>query len=192
MCRSIPRLGYGVTSRTELESFRAAKDNFYRRDHRAALTAEQQRDFKGLSYFPQNDSLVIKAGIDRNVQPGIVHMETTKGEQQEYRRFGVVHFEVEGWAAQVTLYASDHSHNLFLPFRDATSGKETYGAGRYLDLHTHGDEVLIDFNYAYNPNCAYNPDWSCPLPPAENWLEVPIRAGEKAFPHEASGSEAAH
>ena len=190
MCRSIPQLGYGMTSRTELESFRAAKDKFYGGDDRAPLTAVQQRDFQGLSYFPQNDSLVIKAGIDRNVQPGIVRMETTKGEQQEYRRFGVVHFEVDGRPAKLTLYASDHSHNLFLPFRDTTSGQETYGAGRYLDLHTHGDEVLIDFNYAYNPNCAYNPEWSCPLPPAENWLEVPIRAGEKAFPHHASGPEA--
>jgi uncharacterized protein (DUF1684 family) len=181
-----------MKNRTELELFRAAKDKFYRQDHRVPLTPEQQRDFTGLSYFPENDALVIKASIDRNVQPGIVHMETTKGEQQEFRRFGVAHFEVDSRPAQVTLYASDHSHNLFLPFRDATSGKETYGGGRYLDLHTHGDEVLIDFNYAYNPNCAYNPDWSCPLPPAENWLEVPIRAGEMAFPDHASGSEHAH
>jgi len=181
-----------MTSRTELESFRASKDKFYRQDDRAPLTLEQQRDFKGLSYFPENDALVIKARIDRNVQPGIVRMETTKGEHQEYRRFGVVHFEVDGRPAQVTLYASDHSHNLFLPFRDATSGKETYGAGRYLDLHTHGEEVLIDFNYAYNPNCAYNPDWSCPLPPAENWLEVPIRAGEMTYPDHASGSGVTH
>ena len=181
-----------MKNRTELESFRAAKDKFYRRDHRAPLTPEQQRGFKGLSYFPENDALVIKARIDRNVQPGIVHMETTKGEQQDYRRSGVAHFEVDGRAAQVTLYASDSSHNLFLPFRDATSGKETYGGGRYLDLHTHGDDVLIDFNYAYNPNCAYNPDWSCPLPPAENWLEVPIRAGEMTFPDHGSGSQANH
>lgn len=192
MCGSIPRLDQDMKNRTELESFRAAKDKFYRRDDRAPLTPEQRRDFKGLSYFPENDALVIKAAIDRNVKPGIVRMETTKGEQQEYRRFGVAHFEVDGRPAQVTLYATDRSHNLFLPFRDATSGKETYGGGRYLDLHTHGEEVLIDFNYAYNPNCAYNPDWSCPLPPAENWLEVPIRAGEKAFPDHASGSEATH
>ncbi len=177
---------------TELESFRAAKDKFYARDHRAPLTSEQQRGFKGLSYFPENANLVINAKIDRKVEPGIVRMETTKGEQQEYRRYGVVRFEVDGRPAQVTLYASDHSHNLFLPFRDATSGKETYGAGRYLDLDAHGDEVLVDFNYAYNPNCAYNPDWSCPLPPAENWLKVPIRAGEMTFPDHASGSAHSH
>ena len=166
---------------TELELFRAAKDKFYARDRRAPLTSEQQRGFKGLSYFPENANLVINAKIDRKVEPGVIRMETTKGQQQTYRRHGVVRFEVDGEATQITLYESDHGHELFLPFRDATSGKETYGAGRYLDLHAHGDQITIDFNYAYNPNCAYNPDWNCPLPPAENWLKVPIRAGEKTF-----------
>lgn len=110
-------------------------------------------------------------------------MATTKCEEQVFRRFGVAQFQVDGVAAQVTLYASAGSHELFLPFPDMTSGKETYGAGRYLDLHAHGDEVVVDFNYAYYPNCAYNPDWNCPLPPAENWLKVAIGAGEKVFPN---------
>jgi uncharacterized protein (DUF1684 family) len=179
-----------VSGATELEQFRAEKDDFYRNDHRSPLTLDQQNGFKGLSYFPENSALVIKAGIDRHVQPGLIHMETTKGKEQSFRRYGVVRFEVGGQAAQVTLYASEKgSGALFLPFRDATSGKQTYGAGRYLDLHAHGDEVVVDFNYAYNPNCAYNPDWNCPLPPAENWLKVPILAGEMKFldPGESSG-----
>jgi uncharacterized protein len=192
MCRAIPRLDQGMAKGSELESFRAAKDKFYARDHRAPLTPAQQRGFKGLSYFPKNTALIINARIDRKVEPGIVRMETTKGEQQEYRRYGVVHFEVDGQPAQVTLYASDHSHGLFLAFRDTTSGKETYEAGRYLDVETHGDVVRVDFNYAYNPNCAYNPDWSCPLPPAENWLKVPIRAGEMTFPDRAFASGHSH
>jgi uncharacterized protein (DUF1684 family) len=166
---------------SELEQFRANKDEFYAHDHRSPLTPTQQRSFKALSYFPENESLVIKTKIDRNVQPGAVRMQTTKGEEQVYRRFGIVRFQVDGQPTQVTLFASDGSHEIFLPFRDATSGKETYGAGRYLDLQARDDEVVIDFNYAYNPYCAYNPDWNCPLPPAENWLKVPIRAGEKAF-----------
>jgi uncharacterized protein (DUF1684 family) len=166
----------------ELESVRHDKDDFFRHDHRSPLTSAQQRKFKGLAYYPENPALVVKAAIDRNVEPGVVRMETTKGQEQVYSRYGVVHFQVDGEAAQVTLYASEGSHELFVPFRDATSGKETYGAGRYLDLPRHGDEIVIDFNYAYNPYCAYNPDWSCPLPPAENWLKVPIRAGEKTFP----------
>lgn len=167
---------------TELESFRREKDEFLGHDRRSPLTPAQRRAFKGLAYFPENPQLVVKARIDRKVEPGAVRMETTKGREQEYRRYGVVRFQVDGRPAQVTLYSSDGSHDLFVLFRDATSGKETYGAGRYLDLHSHGDEVVIDFNYAYNPYCAYNSDWSCPLPPAENWLEVPIRAGEKDFP----------
>jgi uncharacterized protein (DUF1684 family) len=166
---------------SELEDFRAGKDQFFAHDHRSPLAPRQQHSFKALSYFPENKALVIKAKIDRSVQPGAVRMQTTKGEEQVYRRYGLVRFQVDGQPAQVTLYSSTGSHEFFLPFRDATSGQETYGGGRYLDLHAHGDELVIDFNYAYNPYCAYNPDWNCPLPPAENWLKVMIRAGEKAF-----------
>src|SRR3979411_1167941 len=166
---------------SELEQFRAGKDDFFGHDHRSPLTSEQQRKFEGLAYFPQNPALTVKAKIDRNVEPGVVRMETTKGQEQSYHRYGLVSFQVDGEATQVTLYASKGGNELFLPFRDVTSGKETYGAGRYLDLHRHGDEIVVDFNYAYNPYCAYNPDWSCPLPPAENWLKVAIRAGEKNF-----------
>ena len=171
----------GVT-RTELEEFRSEKDDFFAHDPRSPLTAEERKGFKGLAYFEQNPSLVINGTIDRNVSTGVVRMATTKGREQVYRPYGVVHFTVDGEPAQVTLYTADDSHELFLPFRDATSREESYGGGRYLDLHTHGDEVLIDFNYAYNPFCAYNPEWECPLPPADNWLKVPIRAGEKKFP----------
>lgn len=175
-----------ATKTTDLQRFRSEKDEFFAQDHRAPLTHQHQHGFKGLEYFDENPSLVIRAKVDRAVQPGEVPMETSQGEKQVYRRFGVVRFQVDGVPAEVTLYGSARSHDLFLPFRDATSGKETYGAGRYLDLHAHGDDVVIDFNYAYNPNCAYNPDWNCPLPPAENWLKVPIRAGEKAFPGSAT------
>ena len=81
-----------------------------------------------------------------------------------------------------TLYQARGEDSLFLPFRDALSGKETYGAGRYLDVAPpHSGHVVVDFNYAYNPSCAYDPQFSCPLPPRENWLQVPIRAGEKNF-----------
>jgi uncharacterized protein len=164
-----------------LEQFRADKDEFYRHDHQSPLTPEQQKSFKGLAYFPESKVLAIAAKIDRDVPPGVVRMATTRGREQLYRRYGLVRFEVEGQPAEVMLYASDGSPNLFLPFRDATSGKETYGAGRYLDLEVEGDDVVLDFNYAYNPYCAYNEDWNCPLPPAENWLKVPIRAGEMTF-----------
>jgi uncharacterized protein (DUF1684 family) len=171
----------------ELKRFRAEKDRVFAQDPDSPLTPAQRRGFHGLDYFEENPGLVIDGSVDRNVEPGEVRMATSAGDEQVYERYGVVRFTVEDQPAEVTLYASDDSDELFVPFRDATSGKETYGAGRYLELHAHGDQVTIDFNYAYNPNCAYDPSWSCPLPPPENWLKVPIRAGEKTFAgHEAN------
>lgn len=169
----------------ELDDFRADKDAFFRDDPRSPLTDEQRARFEGLSYFPEEPAFAIEGrlelqGVDRD-EP--IVMQTSTGGEQTYRRAGVVRFEVDGQPAQVTLYVSPGMHELFLPFRDATSGKETYGAGRYLEVDTPGDDgrVLVDFNDAYNPYCAYNPNWSCPIPPGENWLSVPIPAGEKTF-----------
>ena len=172
----------------ELKSFRADKDRVFATDPNSPLTTEQRQAFQGLDYFDENPGLVVHATVDRNVESGEVRMGTSAGDEQVYKRYGVVRFTVDGQPAEVTLYASEDSDELFIPFRDATSGKETYGAGRYLELHAHGDHITIDFNYAYNPNCAYDPSWSCPLPPPENWLKVPIRAGEKTFAvgHEAT------
>lgn len=82
----------------------------------------------------------------------------------------------------MTVFGDDHGHEMFLPFADATSGEGTYAAGRYLDVQrAHGGSLLVDFNHAYNPYCAYNESWSCPLTPFENRLTVPVRAGEKDF-----------
>ena len=165
----------------ELTEFRAEKDRVFATDPHSPLTAEQRRSFAGLRYFDENPALVIHGHIDRNVEREAIPMATTGGEEQLYHRYGVLRFRVDGEPAEIYLYAADDSDELFVPFRDATSGHETYGAGRYLELHAHGDEVTLDFNYAYNPNCAYDAAWSCPLPPRENWLKVAIRAGEKSF-----------
>jgi len=175
-------------SASELKRFRAEKDRVFARDPHSPLTAEQRHNFQGLAYFDENPQLVIHAGIDREVDPEEVRMGTSSGEEQVYHRYGLVRFRVDDQPAQLILYSSEDSHELFVPFRDATSGHETYGAGRYLEVEAHGDHVTIDFNYAYNPNCAYDSSWSCPLPPTENWLKVPIHAGEKTFAagHEAS------
>ena len=171
---------------SDLDDFRAEKDAFFRDDPHSPLAPEQRASFEGLSYFPENETLVIRGkleteGVDRD--EGIV-MQTTTGGEQVYRRAGIVRFEVDGNPGQVTLYVSSGARDLFLPFRDATSGNESYGAGRYLEVEPHGGDgrVVVDLNYAYNPYCAYNPAWSCPIPPRENWLSVPIRAGERSFP----------
>src|ERR1700737_1010841 len=162
----------------ELKSFRTEKDRVFSKDPHSPLLPGQRRAFKGLAYFEENPRLVIHGTIDRNVEAGEVRMATSAGDEQVYQRYGVVRFAVDGQPTDVTLYRPEDSNELFIPCRDATAGKETAGAGRYLELHAHGDDVTIDFNYAYNPNCAYDPSWSCPVPPPENWLKVPIRAGE--------------
>lgn len=170
---------------SELEDFRRDKDGFFRDHPRSPLTPEQRGGFTGLSYFPEEPTLVIRAPLDTDVdREEVIELQTTGGGTQSYRRAGKVRFQVDGQPAEITLYASDLQHELFVPFRDATSGHETYGAGRYLEVEPPDDDgrVVVDFNLAYNPYCAYNPEWSCPIPPGENWLQVPIRAGERAFP----------
>ncbi len=169
----------------ELEEFRREKDRFFREDPRSPLTAEQRAAFTGLAYYPEDPALRIEAVLDTDVdRDEEIRMATTTGGEQVYRRAGVVRFEVEGRPARVTLFTSEGMPELFLPFRDATSGRETYGAGRYLEVEPPGPggRVVVDFNLAYNPYCCYDDRWSCPLPPRENWLDVPIRAGEKDFP----------
>jgi len=168
---------------SELDEFRRDKDEFFREDPRSPLTPEQRANFAGLSYYPESPALRIEAELDTDVdRDEDIVMQTTTGGTQVYRRAGKVRFEVDGQPAEITLYESPEQHELFVPFRDATSGKETYGAGRYLEVEPPADgRAVVDFNDAYNPYCAYNPEWSCPIPPGENWLAVPVRAGEKDF-----------
>ncbi|HVC33858.1 MAG TPA: DUF1684 domain-containing protein [Chloroflexota bacterium] len=169
---------------TKLEEFRLGKDHFFAQSHGSPLTDKQRRRFAGLEYYPENPDLVIEAALEVSPDRGTLTLEATGGDARTYRRAGIVHFTVDGKSAQLTLFEADEGERLFLPFRDATSGKETYGAGRYLEVSRPQDGcVVVDFNYADNPYCAYNAHWSCPLPPHENWLAVPIRAGEKAFPN---------
>ncbi len=163
-----------------LTHFRKEKDEFYKHDHHSPLTHEQKHVFKGLKYFPENPNLKLEVTVNEFPEKQLVIMQTSTGATQEYLRFGRFCFMVDGVQAELTIYENDNEY--FLPFADALAGKETYGAGRYLEPHrTHNGKFLIDFNYAYNPYCAYNPRWSCPIPPAENRIKVPIRAGEKIF-----------
>jgi uncharacterized protein (DUF1684 family) len=109
-----------------------------------------------------------------------MQMQTTTGDVQMYIRYGHFKFSVEGQETVLTIYQGEHGY--FLPFVDSLAGKETYPAGRYLEPEElPGNHFLVDFNIAYNPYCAYNEAWSCPITPAENRVKVPIRAGEKLF-----------
>jgi uncharacterized protein len=162
----------------DLLKFRSDKDHFFKRSEQSPLTHEAQHDFDGLAYFEPNDNLVFEVSLDA-VEPSDITIATTAGEERTYSRVATATVSVDGEDTTVALYSTGHE-GLFLPFRDATSGSETYGAGRYIDVHPQGDgTVVIDFNYAYAPFCAYNENYSCALPPHENWLSVAIRAGER-------------
>ncbi len=165
----------------DLTEFRKQKDDFFEKDHHSPLSVDQKKDFQGLNYYNENLALRIEVEVEPFDDKKHVQMQTSTGDQQEYLKYGKFRFEVEGESAELTVYTSGNGE-AFLPFTDATSGKETYGAGRYLELEQHGENKFqVDFNLAYNPWCAYSPAYSCPIPPAENRLSVPIRAGEKVF-----------
>lgn len=165
----------------DLLKFRSDKDDFFKQSEQSPLTHEAQHNFDGLAYFEPNDDLVFEVSLDA-VEPTDVTIATTAGEERTYSRVATATVSVDGEDTTVALYSTGHE-GLFLPFRDATSGSETYGAGRYIDVHPQGDgTVMIDFNYAYAPFCAYNENYSCALPPHENWLSVAIRAGERNPP----------
>jgi hypothetical protein len=164
---------------TELEHLRAEKDRFFAMHPHSPLTPEQQRHFHGLAYFPENPALRLEVAVEELAEKDEIEMQTTGGDVQTYTRFGKFKFSVDGEEAELTIYSSPHG--FFLPFVDALAGKETYGAGRYLEPERMGNNFLVDFNLAYNPYCAYNEQWTCPITPRENRLKVPIRAGEKVF-----------
>ncbi len=165
---------------SDLTDFRKEKDKFFARHPQSPLTSEQKRGFIGLQYFPENDALRLEVKVERLPDQEPMLMQTSTGGVQEYIRYGRFSFEVDGQTAELTIYQGEHG--FFLPFVDALAGTETYPAGRYLEPEAlPGNRFLVDFNLAYNPNCAYNEMWSCPITPAENRLKVPIRAGERLF-----------
>jgi len=165
---------------SELDNFRAEKNEFFGRHPHSPLTAEQKRGFVGLQYFPENNAFRLEVKVDPLSEQEPIQMQTSTGDVQMYVRYGRFQFQVDGQTAELTIYQNDHGY--FLPFVDSLAGKETYPAGRYLEPEALPDNhFFVDFNLAYNPYCAYNEMWSCPITPAENRLKVPIRAGEKFF-----------
>jgi uncharacterized protein (DUF1684 family) len=165
---------------SQLTNFRQMKDEFFHTDPDSPLTEEQKQNFKGLNYFDENPDLDLIVDVERFPEQEEIQMQTTTGHVQTYFRYGRFKFPVEGQEAALTIYQGDHGY--FLPFVDSLAGKETYGAGRYLEPEQiSGGRFRVDFNLAYNPFCAYNEYYSCPLTPFENRIDAPIRAGEKVF-----------
>jgi len=161
-----------------LQVFRIEKDSFFADHPQSPLTHEQKQGFQGLEYFPEAPELRFELAVEVLPERSVVEMQTSTGDVQTYIRYGKIRFSVDGREAELTIYANENG--FFLPFVDNLAGVETYPAGRYLEPEVLPDgKFLVDFNLAYNPYCAYNDLWSCPLTPFENRLKVPIRAGEK-------------
>ena len=179
-----------------LAEHRHDKDTYLTEHPQSPLPPDEREDFDGLEYFPPEPALRFELPLHEHEEKDPITVETTTEGEREYFRWGEFRFAVEGEDVSLQAYkAAPDDDRLWVPFRDATSGEETYGAGRYLDLkadHHRTDDGtwVLDFNLAYNPFCAYSPRFECPLVPMDNWLDVPIRAGEKTY--ERDGSEPAH
>ncbi len=176
--------------RAQIENERAAKREYLRESPRSPLPPNMQgASFPGLEYYDPDPSYRFVLPLHEHDEKERVTVETTADGEQTYRRWGEFRFELDG--EQYTLQAYQpigDADRFWAPFRDDTNDEETYGAGRYLDLepdrHRVEDGWVLDFNEAYNPTCAYNYAYECPLIPMENWLDTRIEAGERAFPAE--------
>ncbi len=172
-----------------LTRFRDAKNDLFAGHVQSPIPVADRGSFSGLNYYPYRSDLRIAAAMEPEIS-GVDLLLPSSGEEPfRFRRVGRVRFETGG--AEVSLavfWLSSYGGGVFIPFRDATAGRETYGAGRYLldtvkgsDLGTDADGRLnLDFNYAYNPSCTYDPQWHCPLAPPESRIAVAIEAGERA------------
>jgi uncharacterized protein len=161
----------------QLQAQRQEKDHFFKTHPQSPLTPDQQAKFNGLRYYDYNPDLDLTVKVEALNDGKFVPIQTTTGQLRQYKRYGQFTFTVNGQAVRLTVYEADYG--FFLPVVDAGAGTDTYPAGRYLEPEYLGDNQFhIDFNTAYSPYCAYGPDWSCPITPAENRLKVAIRAGE--------------
>lgn len=165
-----------------------------RKDHLTHLTdtsfhllnQEEIDAFPGLDYFEFDKQFQVVAKFTKD-KGRKFKMPTSTERLPVYRRYGFLDFEIDGKACRLEIYQSmslkrqkEYKNYLFLPFKDATAPHLTYGGGRFIETEIpEGDEMLIDFNTAFNPYCAYSPRYSCPIPPEQNTLDVEIRAGEK-------------
>jgi len=181
---------------TDVKVFRDGRDHEFRDKEESPLKEEDLAAFKGLNYFPVDDAFRVRARFTRTPEEKYFQMPTSSGITKKFVKFGVLRFDLQGTERTLSVYQIDkevldkfpeYSDLLFIPFRDSTNKSETYGGGRYMDIRQpKGGTVIVDFNVAYNPNCAYGTDkYNCPIPPRENTLDVAIKAGEKRFEYSA-------
>lgn len=161
----------------------------YADKEKSPLTDEDFKTFKSLDFYPINQKFIVEAKFIRTKKEKVFKMKTSTSRLPEYKKYGELHFTIDGVDCKLNVYQNIDLNKkpgfddyLFLPFSDLTSGKETYIGGRYVDLKIQkGTTWKIDFNKAYNPYCAYNHEYSCPIVPLENDLNIEVLAGVKKF-----------
>ena len=180
--------------RTEVEQMRADKDQFFIDHPQSPIPPEHREDFEGLSYFEPAPDYRVPARVRVYGNPDPIELDVTAGQPIRYLRPFIFEFELHGERIQMAGYRQDQQEDrtIFIPFRDKTTGQQSYHQGRYMEMEPdrdleNGDVVTLDFNLAYNPFCAYSETFACPLPPEENWLDVAVPAGERAPPELLQG-----
>ncbi len=171
----------------EIEKFQAELNEEFKNPDESPLPKKERKRFKGHNFFDINQSFRVTAEFIKADEPETFQMKTSTSRLPTYDKYGFAKFTLDGKEYQLTIYQNhqireteEYKNYLFLPFTDLTNGEETYGGGRYIDLTIpSGKEIVIDFNKAYSPLCAYNYAYSCPIPPAENDLAIRIEAGVK-------------
>ncbi len=172
----------------EIEKFQKELNAEYRDAEETPLRGENFKNFKEHPFFPINLKYRVNAIFTKTEGAKPFELPTSSGKSKTYQEYGKVSFTLDGKSYTLTLYQSlslmkkeEYKDYLFLPFRDSTNGKETYGGGKYLDLKIpKTNKIILDFNKSYQPYCAYNAnDYNCPIVPQENWLQVRIEAGVK-------------
>lgn len=164
---------------------RGLKDAFFKENHQSPIPLEERGDFKSLDYFDPDINYIFELDLEEFGEKAGLKIEDTGGNMRDFIRWGKFTFKIDNTICHLFAYKSEEGEDrLFIPFKDSTSGKDTYGAGRYLDLYEDykiGGKWVLDFNLAGNPWCAYSANYVCPLIPFENVLKVPIYAGEKSY-----------
>jgi uncharacterized protein (DUF1684 family) len=164
---------------TSIQDLRKQKDSFLKTDKESPI--KDKTTFIGLKYFEINPNFKVIGKLDKFASDQTINISMTGGETEEYEAYGNVSFEIDGKKYSLKIFKTPEG-NLFLPFKDLTSNKETYGAGRYLDFgvdDVKNNQIEIDFNKAYQPYCAYNESFTCPITPAENFLNLALKVGER-------------
>ncbi len=192
---------YRVSGPDALAEFRRRRDELFRTHPQSPIEPDEREAFSALTYFAYDPAYRVMARFEDGPDDELVIDTGGADGAVRYRRAGRLAFEIGGESCALTVLSlQQYAGGLFVPFKDRTSGHETYGGGRYLfdtakntdglvlELTVGSRDVTIDFNYAYNPSCVYSPRWACPLAPPENTLKVAVRAGELMYRHPAAGA----